>query len=758
MCNPAQELDNAFSTVTGWVDQTLSGIGKTLDAIAKDPLPTIATIALTAVGVPPVVTSLVRTAMTGGSMEDMVINMAVAYVGSEIGAAAGDAAVPELGNISGYGGAGDLAFQPTATDAILKSVISNASAQGATAILQGKDLNEVFNSALTGAVGGLINTSLRTEFGLDPSKFGDKLIGDATKAAVSSIFTGKDPGEAIGNALSKSAFGSLANAAASGLKSTFKDLQDSSKEFETTKTEADGLRAEIDTESTRLSGLAGQLNSTSTALNSRQTNLAEAQSLLNLASNAYNGYFVSYDEAAQNAFAKRMGFEIMTDSDGNGAWIKGVTFSRNEYYDSEGNRHPYKLIFTPEGNIDYNAQVPTSYEYVNLGTEAQNIANQQAAYLNANIPQFKTDVEKFNADLSKFNTDKSKLDTKVTTYTGLVNDLFGEDGKGGLNKKIEDLLVARDGYLEDLDESLTSLTEAAGEEISGVAKEIADNAVDLLDQNYRSSDEVATAFAGLGYTPSAAEIARFVGEGDDATLSELLGVHVDQNSVDMAEARAAFQGTGYTPTDEELQSFIGQRAESGLEKDAAAFADPRVFDVNEVKALAQAEGIKLGARDILNLQKRGLIGVGDEVTLRNQLGAEFDNQFVTKNEARQYFQDLGYEVSEDDLNQFVGQRDESATFTNIQEYVTGQRELNAQKEGFPDYATYQQYGGDAETYKEDVAAQKLERYNRAAVEAGFPDYATQVQYAGDQDAYAADLKKVQDAEQLSIAQGYGFDD
>lgn len=669
MCNPAQELDNAFSTVTGWVDQTLSGIGKTLDAISKDPLPTIATIALTAVGVPPVVTSLVRTAMTGGSMEDMVIGMATSYIGGQIGAAAGDLAFPELGGIAGYGGAGDLAFQPTATDAILKSVISNASAQGATAILQGKDLDQVFNSALTGAVGGLINTSLRTEFGLDPSKFGDKLIGDATKAAVSSIFTGKDPGEAIGNALSKSAFGSLANAAASGLKSTFKDLQDSSKEFETTKTEADGLRAEIGTESTRLSGLAGELNSTSTALNSRQTNLVEAQGLLNLASDAYNGYFNYYNPAAQNAFAQRMGYELVDDGEGGKAWAKNVKYVRNEYYDSEGQRQAYKLIFTPEGEIDYNAKIPTSFELVNIGTEAQNIANQQTTYLNNNLPQFKTDVEKFNTNLAKFNTDKSELDTKVTTYTGLVNNLFGEDGKGGLNKKIEDLLVARDGYLEDLDESLTSLTEAAGEKISGVAKEIADNAVDLLDQNYRSSDEVATAFAGLGYTPSAAEIARFVGEGDDATLSELLGVHVDQNSVDMEEARAAFQGTGYTPTDEELKQFIGQRAESGLEKDAAAFADPRVFDINEVKALAQAEGIELRARDILNLQKRGLIGVGDEVTLRNQLGAEFDNQFVTKNEARQYFQDLGYEVSEDDLNQFVGQRDESNTAATISNWV-----------------------------------------------------------------------------------------
>ena len=51
------------------------------------------------------------------------------------------------------------------------------------------------------------------------------------------------------------------------------------------------------------------------------------------------------------------------------------------------------------------------------------------------------------------------------------------------------------------DAVLTAEAPSAGEEISGIAQEIADDTVDLLDQNYRSSDEVATAFAGLGVYP-----------------------------------------------------------------------------------------------------------------------------------------------------------------------------------------------------------------------------------------------------------------
>ena len=94
MCNPRQELSNAFNTITGWVDRGLTGIGKTIEGIAKDPLPTIATVALTAVGVPPYVTALARTAMSGGNMENYVINLATSYIATEAGAAVGDAQSP----------------------------------------------------------------------------------------------------------------------------------------------------------------------------------------------------------------------------------------------------------------------------------------------------------------------------------------------------------------------------------------------------------------------------------------------------------------------------------------------------------------------------------------------------------------------------------------------------------------------------------------------------------------------------------------
>jgi hypothetical protein len=774
MCNPVQEINNAFDTVSGWVSSTLSGLSSTIENVLKNPLPTIATIGLTAIGVPAPIANAMVTAATGGSMEDMVISLATSYAGGQIGAAIGDLAVPELGGIAGYGGAGDLAFQPAASEAILKTVISNASAQGATALLQGKDLDQVLNTALTGAVGGLINTSLRTQFGLDPSNFGDRLIGDATKAAVSSIFNGKDPGQAIGLALSNSAFGALANTAASGLKSTVKDLNDSTAEFETIKTQADGLREEIDSESTRLAGLSKELNSTSTALNGTQANIVASKDVLDIASAAYNGYFVVSDPAAQNAFAQRMGFEQLTDYEGVPFWAKNVQREKYIGYDDYGQRELERVA---------------SFDYVNIGTEAKAVAEQQAAYLNNTVPKFKEDVEKFNTQLATFNTDNTNLNTKVNTYTGLVTDLFGEDGEGGLNKKIENLLVARDGYIEDLNENVASLTEAAGEQISGAAEDIVDDAVDLLDQNYRTSDEVAEAFANneafQGYEPSAADLAKFIGEGKDADLQASIDTYVDENSVDLeelaeiaglegytitdadrqtlvqqgnekdlrdslqarfderavtpTEAYNIFSDLGYKPSSREAGLFTGNRDENSVRSAIADYADKRSIDYSEARQALIAAGYDDPPDEVVNQ----LVGQSQDAYVPRQVRTGFaksyktvfdfvpssdryeaaglqkieqtyDPQFTTEDEVRQMYKDLGLpEPTDEEISQYIGKQAETDIYGKLED-VRDERNARLAKEA-----------EDAEVAKKEAAA----------IEKGFPSYAVQQEFKDNVKAY-----------------------
>ena len=86
-----------------------------------------------------------------------------------------------------------------------------------------------------------------------------------------------------------------------------------------------------------------------------------------------------------------------------------------------------------------------------------------------------------------------------------------------------------------------------------------------------------------------------------------------------------------------------------------------------------------------------------------------------------------------------------------------QQEILAQINGFPDYATYLEYEGDAEAYQtkleedrlaEEARVTKAEEDARMAQDAlneelaqsnGFPDYATYLEFNGDEDAYLASL-------------------
>lgn len=124
-------------------------VGETVEAIANDPLPFIATIALTSVGVPPPLASAAVTAARGGSMEDIVIAAGATYVGVQAGQAAG---------------AGASSAGASAATANIAASAAGASAATVTANLaSGKSFEESINAGLTagalaGATTGVIET------------------------------------------------------------------------------------------------------------------------------------------------------------------------------------------------------------------------------------------------------------------------------------------------------------------------------------------------------------------------------------------------------------------------------------------------------------------------------------------------------------------------------------------------------------------------------------------------------------------------
>ena len=91
-------------------EKIVSTVGKTIEGVLKNPLPTIATIGLTMMGVPAHLANAMVTAATGGDMEQIVLSAAASYVGGKIGQQVGGAFAPD--EIVG-GAWGDEAFSST---------------------------------------------------------------------------------------------------------------------------------------------------------------------------------------------------------------------------------------------------------------------------------------------------------------------------------------------------------------------------------------------------------------------------------------------------------------------------------------------------------------------------------------------------------------------------------------------------------------------------------------------------------------------
>jgi len=190
----------SFLSPRKWVNEAgnlIENIGETAENILKDPLPTIATIALTAVGVPYPVAAAAVTAAQGGSIEDIAISAGTAYIGQQVGQFAGEAA-------------GELAGEAVSesTKQLITQVVTQASGPAAVVALRGGSFQDILEAGVAGGVSGALSNTLRTEFNMDPKALDTKIISNATNAATKAVLQGKSISEAVMNAAAVTAMSS----------------------------------------------------------------------------------------------------------------------------------------------------------------------------------------------------------------------------------------------------------------------------------------------------------------------------------------------------------------------------------------------------------------------------------------------------------------------------------------------------------------------------------------------------------------------
>jgi hypothetical protein len=217
-------VGDIVETVGDVAGDILEGVGDAVENVLKDPLPTIATFALTAVGVPYPVAAAAVTAAKGGSIEEIAISAGTAYIGQQAGIAAGEFA-------------GELAGEAVseATKQLITEVVTQASGPAAVVALRGGSFQDILQAGVAGGVSGALNNTLRTEFNMDPKALDTKLLSNATNAATRAVLQGKSISEAVLNAAAVTAISSTIEGQTNKLISNNATLGSVREEFDSIK-------------------------------------------------------------------------------------------------------------------------------------------------------------------------------------------------------------------------------------------------------------------------------------------------------------------------------------------------------------------------------------------------------------------------------------------------------------------------------------------------------------------------------------------
>ena len=192
-----------------------------------------------------------------------------------------------------------------------------------------------------------------------------------------------------------------------------------------------------------------------------------------------------------------------------------------------------------------------------------------------------------------------------------------------------------------------------------------------VDDRYVDTQEVIDAAAEQGVTLTEEEAQEYVGQGPaghEAAVLEQLGLQLGPGYTSAGEVRAMFEALGYTPTDAEVAAYVGEVEEDVQEAAIAEYVDPRQVTAAEAEALFAEQNFEPSADDIAAFVGQG----GADFEANTNVAPYVDPRQVTADEARALFTDLGYEPSDSQVQAAVGQGDanhETAVAEDIAPYV-----------------------------------------------------------------------------------------
>ena len=572
MCNPLKEASNFIESLGDAGQKVIDAGVNTVDAFLHDPLPTIATIALTYYLGPEgaavfetesaaaIMASATVSAANGGNMEQIATAAATTYLGGKIGEVAGTKL-------------------PEGTEKVVKQVVISASGSAAVTALKGGSFQQVLTAGLTASVNSYVSTSLADQ---GYSKVDKQLLANATSAATAAILKGTSISEAIGKSVAATAISATISGDITKINQNNELGKKLQKTYDDTYSWAKGLYDEYVAPSEK-------------AVTTQRNNIIKAQEDY---VDAYNKMDVPYQSYLKNKdwyenYDKKLkaeGWESYSTDEGSG-YMKRSGGSWKTVPDPEGGYYrayvPDKAWWDGEDyktsiKIDYNPPTQDSFlKAANADAAEVKKLIKGVELAKASYDLVSKDYDKNVQDLTDVqDTFKTDVWSKVETASKDIDDL--NDEQTDLVKTVGENVVK---YEDQIKSDAESLVKEIGEAtVTNAKNEI--GAIDkgflsYADQQDAGGDKAADYYAKKEGFDDAIE--KIAANNEGFTDPTEYRNYVSPDYTVAKEVNQIIRNQlGRDATPEEIEAYKGQVSNAESEKKIAEYADPLKTTEDEV--------------------------------------------------------------------------------------------------------------------------------------------------------------------------------
>lgn len=656
-------LKKKVDQVVTWVDEKIvqpvvKTVKNTVKAILKDPLPFIAQIAGSFIGIPPYVTSAAITAMRGGDITDIAKSAAVAYIGSK--AFSGNT----YGKVLGETGASVNDFTTTLAkdfglSATTSTVIGTAAQRGFTsaamngfrAVLTGQDVGDaITNGFVSGSVSSASNSYFgdinnQKDWGISPETA--RQVAGLTSSAGTALLTGNDAEKAMANYISfatmqtaKTELAKTAENTWNEVKSWAQKASESQSAFNAKQSEFNTVKTQYDTSRADLDSKIAVYDSTKEEYNQA---VAEAEAKVNAFNAERDRYLQNTDapiKAYQSNVAEYNKQKSIYDDPNQSVDARNAAADKMDAYATEINKNVEAINSYSSLNDSLIAK-SKEIEQIN-----QNISEGIGKKLQAASDAARASNESFTkvADVAKTKYEELNSVAEATKQNIQQYEKTAEAAKAAdeqVQKQVAEV-ATREALVDAVNNGTIKAVENPDAPEGSVTLE--NGMIITADGKFlQDGKEVFTNAYGVEQKGL-----DFKTENGDRFIFDTTGKRLTSET----DAQKAFEEEfGIKIDAEEAKKFVG--SQYGQEDTAAmkAIADEKIAEQ------LREYGFKADQATIDALIEKG----GD--TLGN-IEKSVDPYYVAQDEVNQFFQQtLGREATPEEIIQFVGTKDEADTLS-----------------------------------------------------------------------------------------------